>query len=75
MVLYRYRASIPWRDLLERFDDFRMMHPRHSRWSRSGVWQRVFEHLAQDADNECLMIDSTIKRTHQHSGGAKKGRP
>ena len=71
-VLYRYRAGIAWRDLPERFGDFRVIHLRHSRWSRSGVWRRVFEALAQDADNEWTMIDSTIVRAHQHSAGAKK---
>jgi transposase len=72
-VLYRYRAGIPWRDLPTRFGDFRVVHLRHSRWSKTGVWQRVFEALAQDADNEYVMIDSTIVRAHQHSAGAKKG--
>ena len=72
-VLYRYRAGIPWRDLPERFGDFRVVHTRHSRWSKSGMWQRVFEALSQDADNEYVMIDSTIVRAHQHSAGAKGG--
>ena len=72
-VLYRYRAGIAWRDLPGRFGDFRVVHLRHSRWSRSGVWQRVFEVLAQDADNEYVLIDSTIVKAHQHSAGAKKG--
>lgn len=72
-VLYRYRAGIPWRDLPERFGDFRVVHTRHSRWSRTGVWQRVFEALAQDAGNEYAMIDSTIVRAHQHSAGTKGG--
>ena len=73
-VLYRYRAGIPWRDLPERFGDFRVVHTRFSRWSRSGVWERVFQTLAQEADNEYAMIDSTIVRAHQHSAGAKGGR-
>ena len=73
-VLYRYRAGIAWRDLPERFGDFRVVHLRHSRWSKTGVWQRAFEALAQDADNEYVMIDSTIVRAHQHSSGAKGGR-
>jgi transposase len=72
-VLYRYRAGIPWRDLPARFGDFRVVHLRHSRWSETGVWARVFEKLAQDADNEYAMIDSTIVRAHQHSAGAKGG--
>src|SRR5207302_4183753 len=41
---------------------------------RSGVWKKVFEMLAADADNEYAMIDSTIVRAHQHSAGAKKRR-
>ena len=28
-VLYRYRAGIPWRDLPERFGDFRVVHTQH----------------------------------------------
>jgi transposase len=72
-VLYRYRAGIPWRDLPERFGDFRVVHTRFSRWVKRGVWQRVFEALAHDADNEYAMIDSTIVRAHQHSAGARGG--
>ncbi len=72
-VLYRYRAGIPWRDLPERFGDFRVVHTRFSRWSKTGVRERVFQHLADDADNEYAMIDSTIVRAHQHSAGAKGG--
>jgi transposase len=72
-VLYRYRAGISWRDLPERFGDFRVVHLRHSRWSRKGVWERLFKLLASDADNEYACIDSTIVRAHQHSAGAKKG--
>ena len=71
-VLYRSRAGIPWRDLPERFGDGVKVHRRFSRWAKSGVWQRVFEHLASEADNEYAMIDSTIVRAHQHSAGAPK---
>ena len=74
-VLYRYRVGIPWRDLPERFGDFRVVHLRHMRWSRSGVWQRVFQALASQADNEYAMIDATIGRAHQHSSGGKGGLP
>jgi transposase len=78
-VLYRYRAGIPWRDLPERFGAWKKrfgawkkVHTRFCRWARSGVWARVFEHLADAADNEYAMIDSTIVRAHQHSAGATK---
>jgi len=71
-VLYRYRAGIPWRDLPERFGPWKAVHTRFSRWAESGVWEKVFKHLADDADNEYAMIDSTIVRAHQHSAGALK---
>jgi len=74
-VLYRYRTGIPWRDLPQRFGDWKNTHRRFSRWSNTGVWQKIFEHLAVDADNEYAMIDSTIVRAHQHSAGALKKRP
>jgi transposase len=71
-VLYRYRAGIPWRDLPERFGDFRVVHTRLSRWAKRGVWKEIFQHLAADADNEYAAIDATIVRAHQHSAGARK---
>lgn len=74
-VLYRYRAGIPWRDLPERFGDWKQVHTRHSRWARGGVWETLFKALAADADNEYAMIDSTIVRAHQHSAGARKKSP
>jgi transposase len=71
-VLYRYRAGIPWRDLPERFGCGVKVQTRFSRWAKAGVWERVFQHLAADADNEYAMIDSTIVRAHQHAAGAPK---
>ena len=71
-VLYRYRTGIPWRDLPERFGDFRVIHTRFSRWCKKGIWQKIFEMLAQEADNEYAMLDATIIKAHQHSAGAQK---
>jgi transposase len=71
-MLYRYRVGISWR-VPERFGDFRVIHTRHMRWSKQGVWQQgVFEVLAAEADNEYAQIDSTIVWAHQHSASAKK---
>src|SRR3990172_7507543 len=64
-VLYRYRAGIPWRDLPERFGDWKIVHQRFSRWAKSGVFERIFKLLASDHDNEYMMIDATIVPAHQ----------
>ena len=55
---------MPWRDLLECCGDVRGMPIRFRRWVKPGVGQRVFEHLAQDAGTEYVMIDATIVRAH-----------
>jgi transposase len=70
-VLYRFRSGIPWRDLPERYGDFRVVPQRFSRWSKKGVWENIFKVLSEGSDNEYAMIDSTIVRAHQHSSGAK----
>jgi len=72
-VLYRYRAGIPWRDLPERFGDFRVIHTRFSRWAKKGIWQDIFEVLSEQSDNDYQMIDATIVRAHKHAAGAKGG--
>ena len=72
-VLYRYRAGIPWRDLPERYGKWKTVHRRFSRWCHAGVWERVFDALTAERDNQYLMIDSTIVRAHQQAASGKGG--
>ena len=73
-VIWKFRSGAPWRDLPERFGNWKNIHTRFSRWAKSGVWESLFKTLADDPDNEYAMIDATIVRAHQHSAGAlKKG--
>ena len=71
-VIFRYRSGVSWRDLPDRFGNGVAIHRRFRRWCTSGVFTRVFEALAIDADAEYMMIDSTSVRAHQDSAGAKK---
>lgn len=71
-VLYRYRAGIPWRDLPPRFGDWHRVYVRFNRWSKSGIWQRIFSQLAKEPNNEYAMIDSTIVRAQRSAAGARK---
>ena len=70
-VLWIARTGAPWPDLPERFGKYNTVFQRFNRWSKTGVWQRVFEAL-QDPDLEWLMLDSTMVRAHQHAAGQKK---
>ena len=73
-IIYRYRTGIPWRDLPERYGDWKATHKRLRRWCESGVFARILEALAFDADAEYMSVDSTSVRAHQHSAGAQKRR-
>src|SRR5918911_1287173 len=59
-VLYRYRAGIPWRDLPECFGPWKAVPTRFRRWAESGVWERVFQHLAGEADNGTAPLPQTV---------------
>ena len=48
------------------------MYVRFNRWSKQGVWQKVFAQLAKEADNEYALIDSTIVRAHRSAAVARK---
>ncbi len=72
-VLWIARTSSPWRDLADAFGQWNSVCVRFSRWAKKGVWESLFKALADDADFEYLIIDSTIVRAHQHAAGAKGG--
>ena len=70
-VLFVGKTGLPWRDLPERFGHWNGVWKRFDRWSRKGVWQKVFDAL-QDPDLEWLILDSTVIRAHPCAAGAPK---
>ena len=72
-VLWIARTSSPWRDLPPVFGNWNSTFRRFSRWSEGGVWESLFNALADDPDFEYVIIDSTIVRAHQHATGKKGG--
>ena len=73
-VLWVARTGSPWRDLPEAYVCWNSVYQRVARWSKTGVWHRVFAALARDADFEEIFLDSTIVRAHQQAAGAAKKR-
>lgn len=73
-IIWKLRTGAPWRDIPEEFGSWNTIYSRFYRMSHSGLLQEILEILKQEADNEWIMIDSTIVRAHQHAAGAKGGK-
>jgi len=73
-IFYVLRTGMPWRDLPERYGPYTTAYNRFNRWSRRGVWRRVFDRLASKSRDSLYLIDSTIVKAHRAASGAKGGR-
>src|SRR5580704_8751938 len=73
-IFYVLRTGIPWRDLPERYGPYTTAYNRFNRWSRRGIWKRMFDTLAAKSHDSLHLIDSTIIKAHRSASGAKGGR-
>ena len=72
-VLWVLRSGAHWHDVPERYGKWKTLHQRFRRWSKAGVWERIFADLIDDPDNDYVMLDSTLVRAHQQAATGKGG--
>jgi transposase len=70
-LLWILKSGAPWRDLPSRYPKWKSVHTRFLRWSRTGVWKRVLDAIAE-IDGEIAIMDASIVRAHQDAVGGKK---
>ena len=72
-VLWRARTGSPWRDLPKDFGNWNSVFKRFRRWTRKGIFERLFSLVSGEPDLEYALIDGTIVQAHQKASGAKGG--
>jgi transposase len=79
-IFHRTRTGCPWRDLPERFGNWKTVYNRHRRWSGDGTWEEIADELragcdAPEGDAWTVAADATVVRAHQHAAGARHAPP
>ena len=74
-IVYVIRNGLMWKDAPRRYGPHKTLYNRFVRWSRLGVFERIFAALAaEDGPPDRLMIDATHLKAHRTAASLlKKG--
>ena len=73
-ILHVLKTGCRWRDVPSAYGPPTTVYNRFTRWSRRGVWQRMFERMAAVGQvPEELSLDSTHVKAHRSAQGSKGG--
>nr|WP_206700216.1 IS5 family transposase [Actinomadura sp. RB99] len=76
-ILWKLATGVPWRDLPERYGNWKTVYERYRRWAADGTFDAILTHVQVHDDSVgridwTVSVDSTIVRAHQHAAGARK---
>ena len=75
-ILYVAEHGCQWRGLPARFGRWHTVYTRMNRWAKSGVLDRVFEHLQRErmvrVRLEPVSVDSAMVKVHPDGTGAQR---
>jgi transposase len=72
--IYIKKNGLQWKDAPSVYGPPKTLYNRFVRWSRMGVFARIFSELAQPgSDGEVIMIDSTHLKAHRTAASLSKG--
>jgi transposase len=73
-ILHVLRNGLRWQDAPAVYGPHKTLYNRFARWSRLGVFARIFRDLAKPgADGDTIMIDSTHLKAHRTAASLRKG--
>jgi len=73
-ILFVIRNGLRWRDAPREYGPHKTIYNRFIRWSRLGVFDRIFAELVKGGATDPLMIDATHLKAHRTAASLlKKG--
>ena len=73
-IIYVIRGGLMWRDAPKAYGPHKTIYNRFIRWSRLGVFNRIFAELAAKAgEPDTIMIDATHLKAHRTAASLLKG--
>jgi transposase len=73
-IIYVIRGGLMWRDAPKAYGPYKTIYNRFIRWSRLGVFNRIFAELAAKAgEPDTIMIDATHLKAHRTAASLLKG--
>ena len=60
-ILWIARSGASWRDLPERYGAWSSVYRRFKEWEESGLFQKIFEELAEEADLQDMSVGTMLK--------------
>ena len=74
-IIHVLKSGCRWRDCPAIYGPCTTIYNRWNRWSRRGIWRRLFEALRQTSpEADFHAIDSTAVKAHRSAAGGKGGR-
>lgn len=68
-ILFRLRTSCQWADIPSCFGKSNSIYQAFNRWSKRGIFTKLFKHLVENPDMEWVFMDGSHIRVHQHGMG------
>ena len=73
-IYWIMKTGSPWRTLPPCFGKWHEVYQCFSRWTKEGIFEKIFSEVSKAADTSEISIDSTFVKVHQHAlSGVKKG--
>src|SRR5258708_28855013 len=72
-VIFRAKTGLQWRDLPERFGNWKSVYNRFRNWAQKDCWAQIFRELRVDIDKTASIADGSVVRAHQDASGGKGG--